>query len=117
MAEEKHDDVSPDAMPVKVNFRILGRMPSVYAHHMSIQPGESEVVLSFFEVIPPPIFPPDETALKQLSEAGVVAECVARVTIANNRFSNFVKAFQQYMVDDRPNEEAKNNADTSRDNK
>lgn len=100
MADEK--DIPPpddiNSTPVKLNFRVFGRMPSVYAQHMSIQPGQHEVVLAFFEVIAPPIVGPQEDMVKQLVEHGVVAECVARVTIANGRFPAFVGAMQQFLA-------------------
>jgi hypothetical protein len=95
MADDK--EPTPDSVDVKVSFRVPQRMPTVYAHHMMVQPGEYEVLLSFFEVIPPPSFAPDEDALKKLQEIGVVADCVARVTIANDRFPGFVKAMADIL--------------------
>ncbi|HMS40247.1 MAG TPA: hypothetical protein PKE69_08480 [Pyrinomonadaceae bacterium] len=96
MAEEANEQavVNEDgSVTVKINFRIPSRMPSVYAHHMFIQPDESEVVLSFFEIVNP-VVPPEkeEQYIKMLQETGIQAECVARVTVANSRFPRFVSA-------------------------
>ena len=92
----KESKASPDTLQLKVNFRIPGRMPSVYAQHMLVQPGENEVVVSFFELVLPPFSgPPSEEDLKAISESGVIADCVARVTIAKNKFPNFATAMQQ----------------------
>lgn len=72
----------------------------MYAHHMSIQQGENEVLLSFFEVVPP-VVPPGTTEqeaeerLKNLQEIGIIAECVAKVTIAKDAFPRFANAMGQ----------------------
>jgi hypothetical protein len=95
MADDK--EPTPDSVDVKISFRVPQRMPTVYAHHMMVQPGEYEVLLSFFEVIPPPSFSNDPDALKKLQETGIVADCVARVTIANDRFPGFVKAMADIL--------------------
>src|SRR5205085_12361404 len=92
MADEQNK--SPEPVEVKLNFRIPGRMPTVYAHHMIIQPGDYEVTLSFFEVIPP-LVTDGEDQLNLLREVGIVAECVARITVAKDRFAGFARAIQQ----------------------
>jgi hypothetical protein len=90
------NDPKADEIQVKLNFRIPPRMPSVYAHHMYIQQGQNEVVISFFEVVPPVMTEQaTEDRLKTLQEIGVVAECVARVTVAKESFPAFAKAMQQ----------------------
>ncbi|MBA3631495.1 MAG: hypothetical protein H0W58_01590 [Acidobacteria bacterium] len=80
-----------------LNFRIPTRMPSVYAHHLFIQDSETEVLLSFFEVIPPIIMQDAgamEERIKMLQEAGINAECVARITVSKHRFIEFAKAIE-----------------------
>ena len=116
------DDKEPSSEPVevKLTFRVHPRMPAVYAHHIIVQPGEQEVLLSFFEVIPPPIINQDEETLKKLLEAGVVADCVARVIVAKGRFPGFVRALQDILkLDGSPEvsaEEARADAIDTRDN-
>src|SRR5437016_13753739 len=87
MADEENTPKS-DLVEVQINFRVPGRMPGVYAQHLFIQPGSDEVVLSFFEIIPPLVAPgkSEDENLKQLRETGVVAECVARVIVPHARF-------------------------------
>ncbi len=88
---------TPDSIEVQMSFRVPGRMPGVYAHHLFVQPGPHEVILSFLEVIPPIMAPgqsPEEN-LKQLQETGVVSECVARVIVPNARFSSFAKIIEE----------------------
>jgi len=93
MADEK--EPTPTEMEVRLNFRIPPRTPSFYAHQMYIQQGQNEVVLSFFEVIPPVMLePPNEERVKAILEVGLLAECVARVTVAKGSFPAFAKAMQ-----------------------
>ena len=103
MPEEKQPALrsSPADLQVKLNFRVHPRMPSVYAHHMLVQPGQNEVLLSFFEVVPPLIAASGEPSgeqLRLLQETGVVAECVARITIAIASFPSFAKAMQDMLI-------------------
>ena len=95
MGDEK--DTAVNSVPVKVNFRITGRMPTLYAHHMVVQPGEHEVTISFFEVVPPLITDNSEDQIKLLQEVGIVAECVARITVAKSRFPGFAQVMQQIL--------------------
>ena len=98
MSDEKDEPVNPsELVSVKLNFRIPSRMPAVYAHHMLIQQGEHEITLSFFEVLPPLVTSDIEDSAKFLQEVGLTAECVARVTIAKDRYPSFVKAMQQTL--------------------
>lgn len=101
-----------------MNFRIPGRMPTLYAHHMLVQPGEEEVVLSFFEVIPPLVYGDNaEEQIREIEEGGVIADCVARITIAKKRYRSFVEAMQQILEPISSEQEAgETSADTGRDN-
>ena len=114
----------PDEKPkaptaeVKVNFRIPARMPSLYAHHMFVQPIQNEVVLSFFEIVPPPplVGVSPDVQLKALQESGVVADCVARITIAAPMFPVFVKAMNDALEQTTSSVEEKTDADNTRNN-
>jgi len=59
---------------------------------MIVQASEIDVTLSFFEIKTPIAIGGIESQREALKD-GVTAECVARVTIAKARFSEFVKAF------------------------
>ena len=83
------------APQIKIYFRIPGRLPSLYAHHMLVHPGENEVTLAFFEVVPPLIASDDLEALKRLEETGITAECIARITVSKARFPAFAEAMQR----------------------
>jgi hypothetical protein len=115
--EKSSETESNEPTWIRVNFRIPSRMPALYAHHMLVQPGDHEVTLSFFEVIPPPLL--EEDQLKLMEETGVTAECIARITIAKNRFPAFVKAMQDGLSRISPQKEVgmeQANADSSKHN-
>lgn len=94
------DPTKPEAVPetlaekVSVNWHIPTGLASRYAHHMLVQATEFEVTLSFFELKPPVILgdtPPE--VVKDILKQGVLAECIARVTIAKARYPEFLQAF------------------------
>jgi hypothetical protein len=116
MPDEK--DETPESIEVKLNFRIPPRMPTVYAHHMLVQQGEFEVILSFFEVTPPILVEQIAEAdrIKFLQETGLIAECVARVTIAKDRFPGFAQALQQIMGQITTPKGPQDDANNTRDN-
>lgn len=70
-------------------------MPSIFAHNMLIQGMPESVLLSFFETILPP--KPEMTAedLAQLQETGLLAECVARITMPPQAFLEAADAMQR----------------------
>ncbi len=98
------DDVASPPEPEPISDALGERVPlrwsipagvvSRYAHHMLVQASDFEVTLSFFELKPPIIL--GDTPLEEQREIikdGVLAECVARITIARARYSEFIKAF------------------------
>lgn len=98
MAKKPTAKTVPSANPdqISINFNAPIEMPSVYATNVVIQPGEYEVVISFFEVQPPMFTSQDEKEnLAILKKVGVRADCVARVTIAKDRFEGFANAMKQ----------------------
>ncbi len=84
-----------------IRFRIPTRMPSVIAQHLTVQPIEDGILLSFYEVIPP-LFPTDlsEEQMKQLKETGVPAECVSKVFVPNSRYVDFLDTMDSVLPDD-----------------
>src|SRR5260221_11668649 len=90
----------------KVNFVKTGLIPSLSAHHMIVQEDETDVVVSFFELVLP-VIPADvelrKQAIEELETNGVNAECVARIRIAKHRYGNFVKILSD--INDRINNE------------
>jgi len=90
---ESTDSISDEEMDqVPLNFVIPTGMTSRYAHHMIVQATDFEVTISFFELKAPPALGGVEIQREALKQ-GVIAECVARVTIARARYSDFIRAF------------------------
>ncbi len=120
MADEHTKDSANQNVQVPLRLRVSGRFPSVYAHILSVYPSDHEVLLSFFEVIPPAISPQNPEQMKMLEDTGINAECVARVTIASERFLTFVDTMNQIADRMRPHfqaiEEGESNADTEPNN-
>lgn len=115
---EKKQAEKEESVSVKIHFRIPTRMPSLYAHHMFAQQDDAEVILSFFEVISPIILPGDEEqAFEAMKQTGVTAECIARITIAKQRFPAFAKAIATFAKDLQAQTEEVNNADDRKDNR
>ena len=97
-----------ESIEIKINFRMRAGMPSLYAHHLFVQQGEHEVILSFFEVMPP--LNTSEDQIKYLQETGLTADCIARITVAKGRFAEFAQAMQQIasQLSPQPQEEQLN---------
>ena len=72
-------------------FHVPDGMVSKYAHQMVVQTLENEVILSFFEVVPPLMLGTEEEQEK-LAAAGIKAECVAKIIFAKKRLPAFVNA-------------------------
>jgi hypothetical protein len=85
------EETEGEELKVPLKFGIPQGMSSRYAHHLIVQPNENEVILSFFEVIPPLLLGNPEEQLEILKK-GVRADCVARITVAKSRYPDFVRA-------------------------
>ncbi len=104
MSTPENADEQSEAVETQVNTFIRYDMPpylpSHYAQHFIIQPQENEVVLSFFEVMFPPLSGTPEMQAetrRRLVEGGIPAQCVTRVTIPFARFPFFVRAMQDSL--------------------
>lgn len=102
---EKQASDLPKKIEIKARLQMSRIIPSHYAHHMAVQHGADEVVLSFYESVPP-ILPPDisDAEIKQLQEEGVPSECVARITVSKKRFLDFAKLMHDLSRQMQPSE-------------
>ncbi len=87
---------SAEELRVKLLFRVPDGMSGRYAHEMTVQPLEHEIILSFFEIISPLMIGTPEEQKETVSQ-GVRADCVARVIIARPRYPSFVKAMADIL--------------------
>ncbi|HEX8397504.1 MAG TPA: hypothetical protein VF644_08760, partial [Pyrinomonadaceae bacterium] len=100
--ENKTQEAQPDAsrkQEVRISFRIPTRLPSVIAHHLTVQPSEDGVLLSFYEVIPPLIRNnTSDDEIKKIRDIGVTAECVSKVFVPGSRYEGFVEAMESILL-------------------
>lgn len=94
MDEENASLQLPVTLEIPVNF------PSRYAHHMVIQHDGPDVLLNFFELIPP-IFPNDQEQRSELIDAlksgktGLNSVCTSRIRVSKLQFGAFADLFQR----------------------
>jgi hypothetical protein len=87
-----------DTINVPLNWHIPDEIISRYATNMTIQQGENEFIISFFEVIPPILLGSPEVRAKKIEKLEEInAECVARVIVAADKLPAFIKAMQSNL--------------------
>ncbi len=92
MADNENTDLQD--IKTNVNLTIPDFMPSVYAHHMTLQDDDADVIICFFELQLPFIPPSGEErqkALEHLQKKGVKADCVAKLRVAKHRLPAFAQ--------------------------
>lgn len=91
-AKKTSPSKAADKIPIHFNNPV--DKASVYATNIIIQPGEYEMVLTFFEVQPPLLLGSQEENIALLRSAGVRADCVAKITVSKERFEGFADAMK-----------------------
>lgn len=91
-----------ETVHLATRFRGAENMRGIYAHHMTIQPIEHEIALSFFELRPPLVYGTSEEIEQQIAkvaETGIIdADCVARILVSKGKFMQFVKAMNDFVA-------------------
>ena len=88
----KHEGVQ-----VPLRFNVPVNMPSKYATNLLVQSSEHEIIIYFFEAQPPIIFgDSEEDNIEEFKKIGIRADCVAKITVAKERFANFVNALNAF---------------------
>lgn len=85
-------DNQQELLEFRLRHRILGRMPSIFAQNLLIQPMPESVSISFYETMLPPKVDLSKEDIEQLKEVGVLAECVARITMPPQAFIDAAEA-------------------------
>jgi hypothetical protein len=75
----------------KARFRMSRPIPSLYAHNLTIQVAEHEVILSFFEPFIPYLIDPTPEDRERVNELGIPMECIARISVNKARFHSFAR--------------------------
>lgn len=87
-----------ESVNVPLDFHIPKGLISRYATNMTIQQGENEFIISFFEVIPPILLGTPEDRAKKISAMKEIrAECVARLIVAADKLPSFIGAMQSNL--------------------
>ncbi len=91
---------------IPINYRVLPRTPSFYSNRALFYRGElGEVVMTFFEVIPPNIPENPEEALESLKTIGVNAESQVRIILPKELFLVFAQSVAQLATNLMPSQE------------
>lgn len=78
-----------------LHFEMSSFIPSVLAHHLSIQGTPDNILVGFYEIEFPILLNPTPEAIEKLKQEGYIAECVARIAIPNSRFQEFARVLAQ----------------------
>lgn len=113
MSEETQEEAENEGIPIDWHFPegLIKR----YANNMLVQRLENEFVISFFEIVPPPIFGSPEERRKQADKVkSVRANCVASVVVSPMKMQAFIDAMQEnfdnFIADFNRKKEAANKA-------
>jgi hypothetical protein len=106
MAEENKKEDSDKERRITIRFRPPIRIPTVFADHLTVQPGPDGVTLSFYEAVLP-VIPPNATEeqIKEIEESGVFADCVSKIFVPGSRYGAFVGAMKSIIPDSAEAEE------------
>jgi hypothetical protein len=80
---------------IEVPIRLLMNefIPSVVAHHMTLQTTAGNVVIAFYEANPPIMLNPTPELFEKLQIEGFTAECVARISVSTSTFLTVADVF------------------------
>lgn len=85
-------DPEEDGRWVEVRLEAPEGFRTLYATNLVVQHTKHEFMLTFFEVIPPPLMGSPEMKKQQLENIKEVrASCLARVAIASSRMEEFIQ--------------------------
>lgn len=80
---------------VRVDWHFPDNLVSKYANNVSVQQGQYEFIISFFETQPPPLLgTPEENSAKLMQLESVRAECVARMIVPPALVKQIIQALQ-----------------------
>lgn len=78
-----------------IEWHISNAVQSRYATNLTVQVGQHEFVVSFFEVLPPLLTGQPEEARSQIEQLkSVRAECVGRIIVAAEQLPSIISVLQ-----------------------
>lgn len=85
-------------LELPIDWQFPNDLSSRYATHLVVQHTEHEFVLSFFEILPLPIYGSPQAVSAQLERLSAIpAECVGRIVVAADRMPAFVAVLQENL--------------------
>ncbi len=96
MSEETQEEQSSEVLNVPIEWHISDTLPSHYAANVFVQPGQYEIILTFFEMRPPLLTGTPEQNKAKLQELGAIrAECISRIIVDPELIPKFIDALQK----------------------
>lgn len=93
---------------LRIDYEIPAGKPAAYANNLVIQQTPTEVVLSFYQVIPPVIVgPADEVEQKLHGMKIVTADLVARIAVSHSKMREFADVITRNLTRDHEQEVGK----------
>lgn len=95
MAKTDHEPKTPKKITLPIQWEIPANIQSRYATNVIVQPGQHEIVISFFETQYPPLAgTPDQNAERLAALGAIRAECVGRIIVAPDQLPSIIEALQ-----------------------
>jgi hypothetical protein len=81
---------------IPIDWEIPEDLPTLFVNNMTIQFTGNEFILTFYQLVPPPLLGPlADKKLERLEKVSAVA--VARIAVAAGRMPNFINAMKQHL--------------------
>jgi uncharacterized protein DUF3467 len=96
MSEEiEQEQQQSDEITLRVNWHFPEGLQSRYGNNVLVQAGQSEFIISFFEMqLPILLGPPEENKAKLKEMGSIQAECVSKVIIPPRLVKGLIDALQ-----------------------
>jgi hypothetical protein len=95
MSQREQEQPVNHHFSLPIDWHVSENIQSRYASNVFVQAGEQELILSFFETIPPILAgTPEENRAKLLQLGAIRAECVARIIVDPDLVPKLIQALQ-----------------------
>lgn len=95
MSQREQGQPENHNMSLPIDWHVSENIQSRYASNVFVQAGEQELILSFFETIPPILAgTPEENKAKLLQLGAIRAECIARIIVDPDLVPKLIQALQ-----------------------
>ena len=89
------DQEQPQVIPLRIDWHFPEGLQSKYVNNVLVQPGQYELVISFFEVQQPILVGQPEENKRMLEELGSIrAECVSKIIVSPEIIPTLISALE-----------------------